>query len=162
MSTQAFAPEKVDGFKIVQPEKTYTGGDIRRIPQGLPKNTESLCPECLKVIPAVISEENGRVVMEKNCEEHGFFKDTVYSDAKLYLKMEEWTFGENRGLQNPAVPNAKKCPDDCGLCSLHTSHTGLANVDLTNRCNLNCPVCFANANAAATCMSRTSRRCARC
>ena len=34
------------------------------------------------------------------------------------------------------------------LCNLHTSHTGLANVDLTNRCNLTCPVCFANANAA--------------
>ena len=31
---------------------------------------------------------------------------------------------------------------------MHTSHTGLANVDLTNRCNLTCPVCFANANAA--------------
>ena len=34
------------------------------------------------------------------------------------------------------------------MCSLHTSHTALANVDLTNRCNLTCPVCFANANAA--------------
>jgi hypothetical protein len=31
---------------------------------------------------------------------------------------------------------------------MHLSHTGLANVDLTNRCNLTCPVCFANANAA--------------
>ncbi len=31
---------------------------------------------------------------------------------------------------------------------MHTSHTVLANVDLTNRCNLTCPVCFANANAA--------------
>ncbi len=31
---------------------------------------------------------------------------------------------------------------------MHTSHTALANVDLTNRCNLTCPVCFANANVA--------------
>jgi uncharacterized radical SAM superfamily Fe-S cluster-containing enzyme len=31
---------------------------------------------------------------------------------------------------------------------MHTSHTVLANVDLTNRCNLKCPVCFANANEA--------------
>ena len=46
------------------------------------------------------------------------------------------------------MTNATNCPDDCGLCNLHTSHTGLANVDLTNRCNLTCPVCFANANAA--------------
>ena len=80
--------------------------------------------------------------------DHGEFRDIVYSDARLYLKMEEWTFGDNRGLSNPAVTTAKSCPDDCGLCNLHTSHTGLANLDLTNRCNLTCPVCFANANAA--------------
>jgi uncharacterized radical SAM superfamily Fe-S cluster-containing enzyme len=86
--------------------------------------------------------------MEKSCPAHGYFRDVVYSDAKLYLKMEEWTFGDNRGVMNPAVPNATKCPDDCGLCSMHTSHSGLANVDLTNRCNLTCPVCFANANVA--------------
>jgi uncharacterized radical SAM superfamily Fe-S cluster-containing enzyme len=86
--------------------------------------------------------------MEKRCPTHGEFRDIVYSDAKLYLKMEEWDFGDNRGLENPAVTTATRCPDDCGLCNLHTSHTGLANVDLTNRCNLTCPVCFANANAA--------------
>ena len=40
----------------------------------------------------------------------------------------------------------KSCPDDCGMCNLHVSHTVLANVDLTNRCNLSCPICFANAN----------------
>ena len=86
--------------------------------------------------------------MQKVCPEHGEFRDIVFSDARLYLKMEEWTFGDNRGLENPAVKTATRCPDDCGLCNLHTSHTGLANVDLTNRCNLTCPVCFANANAA--------------
>ncbi len=148
MSTQVFAEEKAVSFNVIQPEKTHTGGVIKPLPRGLPKTTESLCPECLQIIPALIREEDGRVVMEKSCLEHGFFKDTVYSDAKLYLKMEEWTFGDNRGLTNPAVLDAKRCPDDCGLCSLHTSHTGLANLDLTNRCNLTCPVCFANANAA--------------
>jgi hypothetical protein len=100
------------------------------------------------MIDARIFEEGGKVVMEKHCKNHGDFRDIVYSDAKLYLKMEEWTFGDNRGLENPIVTNATRCPDDCGLCNLHTSHSGLANLDLTNRCNLTCPVCFANANAA--------------
>ncbi len=62
--------------------------------------------------------------------------------------MEQFEFGDNRGLENPQIPDAAKCPDDCGMCSLHTSHTVLSNVDLTNRCNLTCPVCFANANVA--------------
>ncbi len=167
MSTQTIAAEAVykpatergassDGvskglrpdFKVIQPETTYTGSPITPLQKGLPKTTRSLCPECTTVIDAVIREDNGKVVMEKRCAEHGEFRDIVYSDAKLYLKMEEWVFGDNRGLKNPAVLDAKNCPDDCGLCSMHTSHTGLANLDLTNRCNLTCPVCFANANVA--------------
>jgi hypothetical protein len=115
---------------------------------GLPKFTRSLCPECTQLIDAKIFEDSGKVVMEKRCPTHGEFRDIIYSDARLYLKMEEWSFGDNRGLSNPAVTTAATCPTDCGLCNLHTSHTGLANVDLTNRCNLTCPVCFANANAA--------------
>ncbi len=146
MSTQVFAPSKEGKFSILQPETTYTGAPIKPVSKGLPKITQSLCPECSKVIEAVLSEENGRVVMEKNCPEHGDFKDVVYSDAKLYRKMEEWSFGDGRGLKNPSVTDATRCPDDCGLCSMHTSHTGMGTVDLTNRCDLTCPVCFANAN----------------
>ncbi|HZT33788.1 MAG TPA: radical SAM protein [Bryobacteraceae bacterium] len=135
-------------FQILQPETTYTGAPITPIAKGLPRTTESLCPECTQLIAARLFEEDGRVVMEKSCPLHGAFRDIVFSDARLYRKMEEWTFGDSRGLENPAVADARRCPHDCGLCSLHTSHTGLANIDLTNRCNLTCPVCFANANAA--------------
>jgi uncharacterized radical SAM superfamily Fe-S cluster-containing enzyme len=135
-------------FQVIQPETTYTGSPIRPLQKGLPKSTRSLCPECSQLIDAKILEDSGKVVMEKRCPTHGEFRDTVYSDAKLYLKMEEWEFGDNRGLANPAVTTAKSCPNDCGLCNLHTSHTGLANLDLTNRCNMTCPVCFANANAS--------------
>jgi 7,8-dihydro-6-hydroxymethylpterin dimethyltransferase len=147
--TDAVSAKRSD-LKIIQPAATLTGAPIRPVQKGLPKQTQSLCPECGKVIDAKVFEENGRVMMEKNCAEHGDFKDCVFSDVKLYLKMEEWEFGDMPGLSNPAINTGKDavCPDDCGLCSMHTSHTALANVDLTNRCNLTCPVCFANANAA--------------
>ena len=135
-------------FKIIQPKTTFAGSSIQPLDKGLPKFTQSICPECLQVIEARLFEENGAVYMEKTCEAHGEFRDKIYSDARLYLKMEQWEFGDNRGLENPAFPDATRCPDDCGLCSLHTSHTVLSNVDLTNRCNLTCPVCFANANVA--------------
>jgi uncharacterized radical SAM superfamily Fe-S cluster-containing enzyme len=147
-----FASAKRPELKILQPEKTLTGGPIQKLQKGLPKTTQSLCPECggTKTIPARIFEENGKVMMEKTCPEHGEFKDCIYGDVKLYLKMEEWEFGDMSGLSNPAYEKGAEanCPDDCGMCSLHTSHAALANVDLTNRCNLTCPVCFANANAA--------------
>ncbi len=139
---------KASGFKVLQPKTTYRGSPIAPVKRGLPKTTQSLCPECTTLVDARLFEEEGKVMMEKTCPQHGYFKDMVQSDARLYLKMEEWTFGDGRGLENPAVTDAVECPTDCGLCNLHMSHTGLANVDLTNRCNLTCPVCFANANAA--------------
>ncbi len=152
MATLTIAPpaksRRKNEFEIIQPKTTFTGSPIEPLQKGLPKTTQSICPECLKVIDARLFEEDGAVYMEKTCVEHGEFRDKIYSDARLYLKMEEWEFGDNRGLENPAIKDATRCPDDCGLCSMHTSHTVLSNVDLTNRCNLTCPVCFANANAA--------------
>ena len=54
-------------FQIIQPETTYTGTPIAALKTGLPKTTQSLCPECTKLIDARIFEEDGRVIMEKTC-----------------------------------------------------------------------------------------------
>ncbi len=148
MSTHTTYHDKVRDFEIVEPLVTHTGTKIEAVHRGLPKITQSLCPECTKVIEAMVFEENGKVYMEKVCPEHGPCRDLIYSDAKLYVKMQHWGFGDNRGISNPAIPNATRCPEQCGLCNMHLSHTGLANIDLTNRCNLTCPVCFANANTS--------------
>ena len=115
--------------------------------KGLPKETNSLCPECKKIIPATIYEKDGKVMMKKTCEKHGDFEDVYWSDIDMYLKAEQWAF-DGKGVDNPKITDATVCPYECGLCNLHLSHTCLALVDLTNRCNLQCPICFANANAA--------------
>ena len=117
------------------------------LPKGLPKKTGSLCPECKRIVEATIYESDGKVLMEKTCPEHGRFTDVYWSDVDLYLKAEKFAY-DGVGVTNPLITNAKVCPNECGLCDLHLSHTSLANVDLTNRCNLRCPICFANANAA--------------
>jgi uncharacterized radical SAM superfamily Fe-S cluster-containing enzyme len=114
---------------------------------GLPKKTQSLCPECKTVLDAEIIEENGKAVMVKTCPEHGEIRDVIWSDADFYLKAEKWAL-DGIGVDNPNTENVKGCPQECGLCDQHFSHTALSNVDLTNRCNLKCPICFANANAA--------------
>jgi 7,8-dihydro-6-hydroxymethylpterin dimethyltransferase len=134
--TQGKGPEKLDPYFP----------PTQDVPIGLPKRVESLCPECGKLIPATILEREGKVFMEKSCPEHGFICDLVYSDARLYKKMERWTYEDGEGVSNPQITGARVCPDDCGICDLHKSHATLANVDLTNRCNLRCPICFANAN----------------
>ena len=86
-------------------------------------------------------------MMKKTCEEHGNFEDVYWSDVDMYLKAEKWAY-DGKGVDNPKIIDAKVCPYECGLCNLHLSHTCLALIDLTNRCNLQCPICFANANTA--------------
>src|SRR5512136_126670 len=125
---------------------TLAGRPIQPIARSLPRTIRSLCPECLQTIPATEFVEEGRVVMQKACPAHGAFRDIVFSDAEMFLRMEEWHFGDGQGFANPAEGGVEACPDRCGICGWHTSHTSLANVDLTSRCNLACPICFADAN----------------
>ncbi|MFH0849188.1 MAG: radical SAM protein [archaeon] len=111
------------------------------------KTTKSLCPECLSVIEAKIENDEGRVVISKTCPQHGSFEDTYWSSHEQYARAEayEWV-GE--GLENPRTQKVRGCPYDCGICPEHKSATVLAIIDITNRCNLTCPVCFANAAAS--------------
>ncbi|UCE43907.1 MAG: radical SAM protein [Candidatus Bathyarchaeota archaeon] len=111
------------------------------------KETRSICPECLKVLDAKIFEENNKVYIKKQCPEHGEFKDTYWSDHEQYQRAEKFSY-EGEGLNNPRKEKEKGCPFDCGICSEHKSHTALAIIDVTNRCNMRCPVCFANAARA--------------
>lgn len=108
------------------------------------RKTTSLCPTCLKPLEARIFEENGRIMIEKECPEHGYFKNTYWSDSEFYKQAEKAGY-IGFGIDNPQSETKHGCPSDCGLCSNHESHTILGLIDVTNRCNLKCPVCFANA-----------------
>ncbi len=111
------------------------------------KKTRSLCPTCNAVLEADVVEEDGKVWLERSCPEHGHFRDVYWSDAELWKKFERFE-SMGAGLENPQrIAPLDGCPNYCGICSNHKSTTLLANIDLTNRCNLNCDFCFANAQA---------------
>ncbi|MCK4340379.1 MAG: radical SAM protein [Phycisphaerae bacterium] len=131
-----------------QPKRTHAGSPIRPIITELPKTVETLCPECSCLILGRCFVHRGIVWMEKTCPEHGYFRDKVNTDVELYLKGTRAGYQDERGVHKPQVAGAAACPTDCGLCNQHHSASCLAQIDLTNRCNLNCPVCFASANAA--------------
>lgn len=113
----------------------------------------SMCPECLKSIPGRVSTSPQGVVMRKTCPEHGDFECLVATDVASYERMRR----APRIVRHPArvaMPEAKGCPDDCGLCPAHDQHTCLAIVEITQRCNLPCPVCLADATAKGGELSR--------
>ncbi len=127
---------------------TYSGSRINPVVRLLPKSVETLCPECGRKVIGRVYDWRGNAYMEKTCPDHGYCRDRVMTNTSLYLKVQEWAFKEGRGLENPAVTDAVDCPTDCGICNMHQSHTLLGQVDLTNRCNLVCPICFANSSVA--------------
>lgn len=113
----------------------------------IPRKTQSLCPECGKTIIAELYEDDGKIMMKKACADHGEVVDVYFSDAEMFRKFQGFAI-DGVGVKNPHTKSKDNCPNDCGLCEKHLTHSGIVNIDLTNRCNLTCPICFANANAA--------------
>jgi uncharacterized radical SAM superfamily Fe-S cluster-containing enzyme len=110
------------------------------------KDTQSLCPECLKILPAEIFERDGKVWIRKECLEHGKFEDIYWGDYEMYKKAVSFAH-DGKGIDNPNVELKEPCPHNCGLCKMHKSHTALGNIVVSNRCDLQCFYCFFYAKA---------------
>lgn len=114
------------------PERPYTYYDF----------TISLCPDCLKRVDAKIVFEDEKVFMLKNCPDHGFHKVLIADDVAYYKNIRNY----NKASEIPLKFNTKThygCPYDCGLCQDHEQHGCLTIVEVTDRCNLTCPTCYA-------------------
>ena len=108
--------------------------------------TRSICPECRIVIDAQVLLRDDNVYMRKRCPEHGWFEGLIYADATAYVSQARY----NKPGQAPlriSTESLRGCPLDCGLCPEHRQHTCLALIEVNSACNLDCPVCFANAGA---------------
>ena len=104
--------------------------------------TQSLCPECLALVPAKIIVRSGRVYFRKRCPTHGTRDDFICSDVRQYDRM-EFSLPGKIPPQMGVEPD-RGCPFDCGLCTEHEQHTCVGLVEITSACNLECPLCYAH------------------
>ena len=107
--------------------------------------TLSLCPTCLKRIDAKIVFEEGKVFMLKRCPEHGRSKVLIADDIEYYKNIRNY----NKPSEFPYKFNTTTdygCPYDCGLCPDHEQHSCLSIIEVTDRCNLTCPTCYASSS----------------
>jgi uncharacterized radical SAM superfamily Fe-S cluster-containing enzyme len=104
--------------------------------------TQSVCSTCLRRVDAKIVFEDEKVYMLKNCRLHGFEKVLIATDIEYYKNCRNYA----KRSEIPLKFNTKThfgCPYDCGLCQDHEQHSCLTVIEVTDRCNLSCPTCYA-------------------
>lgn len=104
--------------------------------------TESLCPICLLKIEAFYQKREEDIILYKTCPQHGVFETVVWRGEPNF---ESWQVEKIH--THPKVPFTeifKGCPYDCGPCADHLQQPCCVLLEVTQRCNLECPLCFAS------------------
>ena len=106
--------------------------------------TRSVCPDCLKTIPAERFAVGDTVYLDKTCPEHGQVVTPVWRGLRSYQMWSHSHRAEARPI-SVATDINEGCPRDCGLCADHRQQGCCVLIEVTSRCDLVCPVCFASA-----------------
>jgi uncharacterized radical SAM superfamily Fe-S cluster-containing enzyme len=102
---------------------------------------QSVCPECLRRIEGALLADGDEVRLAKTCPDHGSFSTVIWRGEPAFSGWVRPKIPFGGGLRETV---GQGCPFDCGLCARHAQRTCTALVEITTRCNLRCPVCFAD------------------
>ncbi len=120
------------------------------------KSTISLCPTCLAHVPAALFSLGGRVIAHKRCDAHGLSRAVIENDERYFMLSNRDRWGR-RYADLPehvipdfsAIPGASCCDPATGCCDDFTDQsmtkTCTVLVEVTDACNLACPVCYSDA-----------------
>ena len=103
----------------------------------------SICSTCYQKVEGKIVFQDGAVYMLKRCPTHGHERVLMADDVDYYRRCREIF------IKPPEMPLAFNtpvrwgCPYDCGLCADHQQHSCLSLIEVTDHCNLQCPICYA-------------------
>jgi uncharacterized radical SAM superfamily Fe-S cluster-containing enzyme len=101
------------------------------------------------LVPTKIQIQGDEVWYEKRCKQHGVQSTLVSTDAAYWRLCKDFIKPGDKPLAFQRHTEFG-CPFDCGLCPDHEQHSCLALVEITEHCNLTCPVCFAESSPART------------
>lgn len=104
--------------------------------------TQSFCHQCEKLVPAKIVYQDESVYLIKQCQIHGEIKELYEEDKKYHLRKSQYDKPGTKPNTETDIKNG--CPYDCGLCPAHDQHSCVGLIEITSKCDLHCPVCYAN------------------
>jgi uncharacterized radical SAM superfamily Fe-S cluster-containing enzyme len=90
-------------------------------------------------IKASIVEEQGKILMKKDCPRHGHFEDVMSTDPAFFRRLESLYPGRDFVIPKDGLHNH-------GTSSIRYGRGAVLTIDLTNRCNMMCNPCFMDAN----------------
>ena len=81
--------------------------------------------------------------MLKHCREHGSQRVMISDDIDYYRSCREVFIKPPEMPLRRNTPILYGCPYDCGICPDHEQHSCLSLIEITDACNLRCPICYA-------------------
>jgi uncharacterized radical SAM superfamily Fe-S cluster-containing enzyme len=103
----------------------------------------SICSTCFRRAEGKIIFEDGRVYLLKRCPVHGAERVLMADDIDYYRRCREVFIKPPEMPRQYNMPVRWDCPYDCGLCTDHEQHSCLTLIEITDHCNLECPICYA-------------------
>ena len=103
----------------------------------------SICSTCYRKVEGKIIFQNGAVYMTKRCPSHGDERVLMADDVDYYRRCREVFIKVPEMPRTFNTPVHWGCPYDCGLCADHQQHSCLSLIEITDHCNLQCPICYA-------------------
>lgn len=105
------------------------------------KRTTSTCAGCLGLLEVDVVIRDGGVYFKKECPGCGPSEALVSEDAAYYVRAYSFARAGTKPLEFSQEARLG-CPTDCGTCSDHEQHTCLPIIEVTDHCNLECPICI--------------------
>ncbi len=103
--------------------------------------SRGMCPTCKKLVDGARMIRGGKVYLRKQCPTCGQSEALISGDSEWFLR--SLTFAKPGSVPHRHSTEVKHgCPDDCGLCADHEQHSCLPIIEITNHCNLECPICI--------------------
>ncbi|MBI4345402.1 MAG: radical SAM protein [Elusimicrobia bacterium] len=103
--------------------------------------SKGICPKCRELVDAARIIKGGKVLLRKQCPKDGKSEALIAGDSEWFLKMFAYVKQGSVPLKH-SRPVEEGCPRDCGLCADHEQHSCLPIIEITNHCNLECPICI--------------------
>ncbi|MDH5492747.1 MAG: radical SAM protein [Myxococcales bacterium] len=103
--------------------------------------SRALCPRCRRLVDGQRILRDGKVYLRKHCPEHGRSEALISGDASWWIRALGFVREGSVPISH-SKPVEAGCPHDCGLCPDHEQHSCLPIIEVSNHCNLECPICI--------------------